>query len=224
MAEDDEEWIAARKEAALRVHKDPILDLIDTRDPDWNLYVQRDIHYLLRAAGKTIRQYCGWHIYPNITETLYDQELGSGGRIILPTLFLTDVLSVKLRFGSPDRLFELSPHEYSWWQNGYIMPNRQPWSGRDWTGYYYEPGPTFLPVTRPGFAHVTICHGYDRVPDDIRQVTFELARWTQEMPIGGNVRMISSPGFRLALNQGMGMNLNPDQKLRLGNYCIGNFK
>jgi hypothetical protein len=47
---------------------------------------------LIGAATAEVRSYCGWHIAPEVTETV--KVDGSGVALLLPTLHLTDVTSI----------------------------------------------------------------------------------------------------------------------------------
>lgn len=200
-------------------------DLLSTTDPDWGLYNTSDPDFLLKSVGETIRDYCGWHLFPSMTVTLDKLEIGSGGIMMLPSLYVTDVSDVTV-FDEPDSSgTTLDPATYVWHQSGYIEPlNRAQFSAVP--GYWYEPGPAFLPLTGGGRVSVTLTHGYPALPLNIKRVAYELAGWANSLGpdgSGGDVKQIKSPGFALGLGGkvSLGMNLNPDQKNRLANYMIG---
>jgi hypothetical protein len=225
--------------------------LLLVTDPDWAKAQANDPEWVLRSVGETIRSYCGWHIAPSITEVLTKLEIGSNGILMLPSLYVTDVAEVLFYqyrdapyYPSPPysepvnppysdvRGTVLDPRGYRWFENGYIEPAGAPYVS-SW-GY--------LPNTTGGYASVTLTHGYESVPEDIKQVAYELAAATIALGGGdsgsgggigmlpGGIKTIASPGFSLTLGgsgsgsadgSNMGMNLNADQKARLANYRIG---
>lgn len=167
---------------------------------------------MLRATGETIRSFCGWHIAPSITEQLENLEIGSNGIIVLPSLYVTDVSSIVVQYSQEDEPTTLDPAGYRWFRQGFIEP----------VASQYVSTWGYLPNTTGGYATVTFTHGYEALPDDVKQVCFELAGWTAAMPTGGDMKTIASPGFHLTLRgqTSPGMNLNDDQKSRLANYTL----
>lgn len=92
------------------------------------------------AACVTVRQYCGWHIAPAVTETITLD--GPGGTLLrLPSLRVTAVIEVTNQ-GS-------AVSDPQWSQHGMI---RGRWTDR------------FRGIT------VTMTHGYDECPADILAV------------------------------------------------------
>ena len=202
--------------------------LLVPTDPDYIAFNAGDPAFLLDSVGETIRTYCGWHLAPSMTFTLDKLEVGSAGIVMLPSLYVTDVTNVTL-FNTPDSDgIVLDPTSYVWHENGYIEPVSRTNFGAV-TGYWYEPGPVFLPLSGGTRASVTFTSGYDDLPADIKRVAFELAGWANGLGpdgSGGDVKIIRSPGFELGLGGkvALGMNLNPDQKSRLASYKIGSVK
>ena len=203
-------------------------DLLALNDPDYAAYNSGDPAFLLRSVGETIRQYCGWHLAPSVTETVEKLPIGSGGIVMLPSLHVTDVSEVIVQ-ANPEATPQLKdPSTYVWHRQGFIEPVNRAQFGSV-AGYWYEPGPAFLPVTDGGLATVTFTHGYAELPLDIKRVAYELAGWANALGAegaGGDIKEIKSPGFALSLGGAvaLGMNLNPDQKGRLANYNIGSVK
>jgi hypothetical protein len=208
-----------------------VQDLLLVTDPDWAKYAAGDPEFLLRTTGDTIRAYCGWHISPSITEVVDKLEVGSRGIVMFRTLYLTDCTEVWVTPEPGHTPYLLDPRSYTWHEEGYIEPVAGA-SFRATSGYYYEPGPTFLPTGNWGLVSATITHGYECVPNDIKAIAYELAGWASSgspgqgapgMVVGGDVKTISSPGFSLTLggDTSLGMNLNADQKARLAKYKIG---
>lgn len=203
-------------------------ELLDVNDPDYAAYRSGDAAFLLKAVGETIRNYCGWHISPSVTETIGKLPIGSDGILMVPSMHITDVASVTV-FSHPGATGrELPDDSYLWHANGFIEPVGQAsfWGA---SSYYYEPGPVFMPSDFRGYAEVVLTHGYAELPANVKWVAYELAGWTGGLGpdgAGGDVKQIRSPGFVLSLGPAvsLGMNLNPDQKARLANYKIGGVK
>lgn len=200
-------------------------DLLQLNDPDYAAFNRGDPEFLLRSVGDTIRRYCGWHIAPNVTETIDKLEVGRAGIVMVPSLYITDVTSLSMQQNPGTDALLLDPTTYTWHRNGYIEPVSRANFGAV-SGYWYEPGPAFLPMTNGGLATVTLTHGYPVLPADVKRVAYELAGWATALgadSAGGDIKEIKSPGFALSLGGAvsLGMNLNPDQKARLANYKIG---
>lgn len=194
-------------------------ELLLTTDPDYAAYNSGDPEFLLRSVGATIRNYCGWHLSPSIAVTLTGLPVGSDGILMLPSLFVTDVASVTMQGGPESDPVELDADTYVWYEGGWIEPVRS-------ESWRYFQGSRGMP---PMLATVTFTHGYASLPADIKRVAYELAGWASGLGAdgsGGDVKIIRSPGFELALGGkvALGMNLNPDQKARLANYTIGRVK
>jgi hypothetical protein len=212
-------------EAALRSVAQPTLpDLVTTSDPDWAKYLSDDPAWFLRVAGKAIRTYCGWHIYPNQRDCLHHIRTGAKGIIMLPSRYVTAVESLSINVGDDSPPQCIKPHDYEWFQSGWIQ--RKGWSYyNDWqfSGYYYGNDPFYLPVSRPGEASCTFWHGYTDLPDDVKQVAFELGEQAMAAR-SGNVKMLEAPiGFRVQVSQNFGLILNQEQMARLANYRTGRF-
>jgi hypothetical protein len=209
--------------AAQRQHGPALPNLLTPEDPDWDKYQNDEPEWFLRAAGRAIRKFCGWQLYPNIPEQRDKIRIGSRGIIMLPSRFVTAVDHLSIRYTEPHQ----DPHplghgEYTWYEAGWVeLKGFACW--QDWylPGFYYGNDPYYLPITQPGIASVKFWHGYDVLPDDIKEVAFELAE--QAMAVRtGNIKMLEAPGgYRAQTSQPFGLSLNPDQKCRLGNYRIG---
>jgi hypothetical protein len=199
-------------------------ELIDPADPDWVSYQADDPQYFLRVAGKAVRAYCGWHLYPNLRQTLNNVRMGARGRIMLRSRRVTQVDSLAIMSnaegtvtGNPVAAADYVVYEDGWIQlNGYAF-----WTDAFYSGYYYGNDPYYVPVTQPGLASVTFWHGYDVLPENVKQVAFELAEQAATLR-SGNVRMLEAPGgYRVQVSRDFGLTLNPDQMDRLANYRIG---
>ena len=95
-------------------------------------------------ACRAVRDYCGWHIAPSVTETLTVDGPG-GALLLLPTLYLTDVSSI-----TSDGHAVTDPE---WSQNGMV---RGCWSSK-FRGVVAE-----------------ITHGYDEAPAEVLAVAREM--------------------------------------------------
>ena len=199
--------------------------LVTPTDPDWAAYKDGDESYLLNAAGELIRRFCGWHIWPSLTETVPKLRVGSANIIMLPTLHVTDVSSVSVGYEV------VEPNNYAWFDSGSVQLGvNAAWLGR----YSYDnvgagPGGGYAPDPFARLAgvpnglgrlvEVTMTHGYTDVPAEVKQVAFELASAAAEMP-AGNVRNIETPGFRLSLSQDAGLAMNTGQMDRLAGFKL----
>jgi hypothetical protein len=203
------------------VARDPYPPLCDPNDPDWAAFQAQDPKYFLAVAGARIRAYCGWRIYPNDTNTVDKLRVKTNGRIMLPSLYVTDVASVTIETGI-DTNVVLDPEMYTWFQTGWVQPIglATGWWWGSYSGYYYGPDtPAYLPWMNFGYATVTFTHGYTAVPADVKAVAFELAETAAEMS-AGNVSDITTPGFALKLTRNAGLNLNGEQMDRLAPYRL----
>lgn len=203
------------QEAALPV-------LVTPDDPDWESFQADDPEWFLRAAGREIRKYCGWHITPNRRQTATKIHTGTRGVIMLPSRHVTNVESLFIQQDETLPAHTVDPTDYVWHEAGYI--ERKGWAyynGWFAAAYYYGNDPYYLPVYNNGFASCTFWSGYATLPDDVKSVAFELAE--QAMTVhSGNVKMLESPGgFKATTSQNFGLSLNPEQKNRLANYRTG---
>lgn len=99
---------------------------------------------VIEGAAESIRDDCGWHIAPLITSTV---RMRGGGRVlILPTLRLTEVISIKSTGGDVVA-------GWDWLPNGVI----------ERLGGF------------PRFVEVDFVHGYDKCPASLLGVIAERA-------------------------------------------------
>lgn len=196
--------------------------LVDAQDPDWSAYLTDDPDWFLRAAGREIRKYCGWHLFPNQRDTVHKIRVGTRGIIMLPSRHVTSVEAVHISMNEGHPPSTENPNDYVWHEAGYIeRKGFAYYAGWYYAGYYYGNDPYYLPVWDTGFAAVTFWHGYPTLPEDVKEVAFELAEQAMQVR-AGNVKMLEAPGgFRAQTSQNFGLSLNPEQKDRLANYRIG---
>lgn len=68
----------------------------------------------------TVRQLCGWHVWPEREETIVVDSAGDS-TIFLPTLHLADVLSVKARD------VEIEADRWEWSESGWLKTRHGRW-------------------------------------------------------------------------------------------------
>ena len=183
--------------------------MLTPADPDYVAFKSGDETYYLDLAWAFIQRWCGWHISPSLTMTVPKLFIGSAGLVMLPSLHVTDVSEVLIG-ENPTPLLD---SDYTWFRQGFIHLNGVYAAGSAWSGFW------------GGYNHdrrqvaVTMTHGYDTVPIDLKQVAYELVNSTADMP-SGNVKDIQTPGFRLQFSQAAGFNLNDGQAERLSPYKL----
>lgn len=99
-----------------------------------------DTNLWLRAGQQSVRDYCGWHVAPLLTET--KRLDGDGGEtLVLPTRRLVDLATVKVRGVSIDVA------TLDWGENGVVKLREGCWPDA------------------PGVLEVTMRHGY--LPEEV---------------------------------------------------------
>jgi hypothetical protein len=177
-------------------------DLLDyVSDQEASLSTREE--FLVRAAAEVVRDYCGWHIAPSITDTYPKLAIGSGGIIMLPSGYVTNVASVTVN--SPAGNTVLDPTtDYDWFKQGYIEARSPLWRANT------------------GLATVTMTHGYTECPLAVKAVIFELME-TADPVSSANVKEIASPSYRIMWGPNSGEFLNPGQISRLSKYKLNRF-
>lgn len=168
-------------------------DLVSITDPDYTSFTNGEPAYFLKMAGEAVRAYCGWHIYPSVTETGVKRPLGERGIIMLPTTYLTDVASLTVDGSVVD------PSDYHWWKWGSIQRVNR--------------------YSRDGYCLVDFTHGYDELPADIKAVVMEVADAAEQMASGG-VKGVTTPGYSITYGSS-GLTISGDMGGRLANYRLG---
>lgn len=113
-------------------------------------YRAGDADTIVAQAQGAIRRYCGWHIAPEVTETITLD--GSGSKHLwLPSLHVTDVSEVT------DLGDVVDTDDYDWSANGYIQRRSGCWTYRA------------RQVT------VTLTHGYSEIPPELVGVAVAVA-------------------------------------------------
>jgi hypothetical protein len=181
-------------------------------DPDYLAFASGDADFFLRAAGEVIRDYCGWHIAPSISDVYEKLAIGSQGIIMLPSGYVTEVTSVTITSPAGDTVLDPAT-DYVWYRQGFIEAVSPLWR----YGYGAPYG------SSPALATVEMTHGYDVVPLAVKAVAYELAQSASELS-SGSVKAISSPGYRIQWGPLSGVVINEGQIGRLSKYKIGGIK
>jgi hypothetical protein len=198
-------------------------DLTNADDQDYVAFDSADPDWYLKVAGRAVRRFCGWHLAPSIESTVGKLRVGKG-IVMLPSRFVTAVHEVRLNAeecGDDEHHgHRLRRHEYEWAQGGWVqLRGSSYWC--DWYqgSYIYGNDQYYLPRTMAGLATVRFTHGYERAPIDVKHVIFELAEQALTLS-SGNIASVEAPMFRLSLSQPAGLNLNKEQRNRLGPYRV----
>lgn len=149
----------------------------------------------LVAAEQAVRNYCGWHVAPVVTETVTARP-AVAGVIYLPTLKLVDLLSVTVS-GTALTADELA--EVEWSEDGMLRrPGGWP---KKWRSVV-----------------VTISHGYDDA-SDAAQLIRDVAERQQIITNGIIGVAVGNRQSRFAAEAGR-LHLTPSQKDLLDKYRL----
>lgn len=135
-----------------------------------------------QAAGESIREYCGWHIAPSVTETL---ELDSyGGSVLqLPSLRVVTVSAVTDADDAPIEGYSVSKSTGLLRRDGCLRWPR---------GY--------------GAVKVTLTHGFDGVPDSLNAVLVAMARdGAAASSAAPNVKQVALDGASITYADAVGV-------------------
>lgn len=132
-------------------------DFVDVADIED--YRAGDDAAIVRQAQGVIRRYCGWHVAPEVTETLTLNGSGSGS-LWLPSLYVTDIASIT------DCGDVVDADDYDWSTNGYVQRRSGCW--------------TF----RARQVVVELTHGYEDIPDELVEVAVSIASRAASSPSG----------------------------------------
>jgi hypothetical protein len=186
-------------------------DLLDPND--FAKFKAKDETWFLGVAGDAIRDECGWHIYPVLSDTNVQAEIGAAGIIMLPSL---NIVSVERLAWNGLVLVENTDfivHSAGWlemvgWSLSGYSPNVRVRASQR----------AAMPTRTLGVT-VDFTHGYDHLPRVVSEVGFELAAGTMEKPAGAVSDLTAGP-YRFKFNDCLGATLSDEQKSRLGPYSI----
>jgi hypothetical protein len=195
----------------------PVLPgLVSIDDPDWVKFSTDDPEWFIRVAGTAVRKFCGWNVFPNIRQHLVDIPVGAHGIVMLPSLRITGVDRLALSFGR-EREHEVHRGDYEV-HDGYLRLRQ--WGVWDYPGIYGNDQQWYAPGWNAGVASVTFWSGYHVIPDDVKEICFELAQSSMTLKVG-NLKSLATPGeYKIELTQDAGLTLNCDQRNRLGPYRL----
>lgn len=129
----------------------------------------------LAGISAAIRRKCRWHIWPQVTETLVLDGPGTDV-LVLPTKHLVAVTAVteaQRRPGSTPVVLDVSLLD---WSAVGLVNHPSAWSPGAWRGWGW--------TSRPRGITITITHGYEDQPDDLRQLVLALAKRSASNPGG----------------------------------------
>lgn len=166
-----------------------------------------DIDRLLEAASDRVRRYCGWHIYPQMTETVRVTANG-GGRAFLPTLHLVSVTSVT------DNGVVLDMTTVDWDEAGFLERCNTSGVGPTWNHF----------TSRRRAIVAVITHGFDDGVQDVMDVVVAAAARKAQSPTGAIREQAGAVGVsysQVAPNvSGGGVALLQHEKDTLSEYRI----
>lgn len=166
---------------------------------DFQKFKTKDEDWFLGQAGEVIRDYCGWHIAPEISVTNVQAEIGAHGIVVLPTLNLVSVERVELDGFHLIEGYDFVAHSAGWLQ-------------------LYGMGCGTTRLGRLSYVTVDMTHGFSDIPKAVAEVGFELASRTIEKPSGVVTDLTSGP-YRFKFGE-LGSVLSDEMKARLGPYRI----
>lgn len=169
-------------------------DLLSSRE--FQTFRRRDPNWFLGHVGDTIRDYCGWHIYPLKQDTISDATIGNQGIVMVPTLNLKSVLAVWVN-GYPLSRIQWTPHDSGWIQLHHAWQRRR----------------RVNPEVRIDFVH-----GFEKLPRTVELVGFELTARTLQQP-AGVVNDMQRGYVRYKFDE-FGPVLSDNQKMRLAPYTL----
>lgn len=168
---------------------------------EFNKFKDKDEAYFLSAAGETIREYCGWHIYPVMSFTDVPCEIGRAGIVMLESLNVMSVENVSLQGTA------LAVEDYEVHPSGWLQISRSCGSIRGYSGSLQN-----------RWLLVDFTHGLPDLPKVVAEVAYELTARTLEKPAGVAKSMSAGPNA-FTFNE-FGAVLSDDQKNRLAPYVL----
>lgn len=161
-------------------------------------FASSDQSWWLAAAGRAIRDYCGWHVFPSVALTGAKVRCGERGLVILPSKWVTAVNNLVVD-GSPLVL----DVDYYW----------QPADPTNMEGYGNVIQRRSYAYPRNPYATVDYTHGYPTLPEDVAAVGYELVQQGRSRP-GSNAKDLGAGPYRVQYLK-TGNSLDDDQKRRL---------
>lgn len=185
-----------------------LADLLNATD--LQKFASSDQAWWLTAAGRTIRSFCGWHIFPSLAVVGAKVRIGEKGLIELPSRYVTAVANVVIDavpqvivVGDGGDSFAVTTGSYYW-----IPPDP---ANRGSSGAFLQR--RFNNTPRNPYATVDFTHGYDVLPEDVAAVGYELVQQGRSRP-GANAKDVGAGPYRMQLLK-TGLALDDDQRRRL---------
>lgn len=186
-------------------------DLADLLNPtDLQKFASSDQSWWLTAAGRSIRSFCGWHIFPSVTVTGAKVRIGERGLIGLPSMYVTavsnlviDAVPQVIVTGDGNDSFAVTTGSYYW-----VPPDP---ANRGSTGAFIQR--RLMNAARNPFATVDFVHGYNALPEDVAAVGYELVQQGRSRP-GANAKELGAGPYRASLLK-TGLSLDDGMKARL---------
>lgn len=188
------------------------LDVPELLTPDdFGKFKTKDESWFLGAVGDSIRDECGWHIYPVRPQLNVACEVGNAGIIMLPSLNVVSVEQVVYNGVTLTQNVDFSVHQSGWIELvGYL-----PASGGLGPQRLIQRA---LRGMRQRWVAVDFTHGFSRMPRPVSEVGFELTARTLEKPAGVAKSLDAGPN-RFVFGE-FGPVLSDDQRARLAPYSI----
>src|SRR5664279_1332455 len=162
----------------------------------------------LDAASAAIRGYCRWMIWPATTETLILDGPGTDV-LMIPTMNLTAITQlIETPRGPSPTPVTLDITKLEWSAAGMVWRTDSVWGPYSAFGGFGG-----MWTSRARGISITITHGYDDVPAEIRRLTLDLARRSALNPMALSAQQV---GLRSESYAGRGILL--DEKAMLDTY------
>jgi hypothetical protein len=185
--------------------------------------------WYLSKVSSVIRDVCRWHVYPSLTVTNQLLRVESDGVIMLPSLYVTNVMSVIALQWVAGVLTQVQLTSAQWY---WAAPTVGP-GGTNNNTYINVLQPVALTETPQALidwqpppvvqALVTYTHGYSTIPDPVNVVGMELlTRALDERLLPSNYTALSAGPFHANIAE-PGLVLTEQQLRMLGPYTLHDF-
>lgn len=173
-----------------------LADLLNAED--LAKFASSDQSWWLTAAGRAIRNYCGWHVFPSVPVVAGRVKCGERGLVVLPSKWVTQVGPLVV-----DGTSLVHNVDYYW----------EPADPTNLTGYGNVIQRRSYAYPRDPYATVDYTHGFPTLPEDVAAIGYELVQQGRSRP-GSNAKDLGAGPYRVQYLK-TGNSLDDDQKLRL---------
>lgn len=182
---------------------------------DFQRFKSLDLTWFLNAAADSIRQYCNWHVYPVVQQTISMSRFYPDGKVMLPSLKIVSLDAITKFDGTDADTSDFAVHEAGWLQ--YIK--NYPFIGYRRGGSNNIRRSTVWPTApQENYVSVTFTHGYEKIPPIVAEIGYEIVMKTLEKP-AGVVRSMHTGPYEYDFNR-FGMSLDYEQRARLTPYVL----